>query len=173
MKALCYQQSSKPSYTPPVRDRDRMSSVSSAELFHNVPHVNLNRFLCNEEALTYFTIALTGWYVFQHLDFTGRHAIFAHMLHHSRGQLCLYSLLAGMHIANGLDQFIGRQAFEEVAASTGLKSALDLDIAVERRKNDYARLWNSAQISVVASSPLRPGKRNSISIMSGRCWRYS
>src|SRR5258705_11302612 len=63
------------------------------------------------------------------------------MLHHSRGQLCLYSLLPGMHIADGLDQFIGRKAFEEIAASTGLKSALNLDIAVERRKYDYARIW--------------------------------
>src|SRR5258708_19919076 len=46
-----------------------------------------------------------------------------------------------MHVANGLDQFIGRQAFEEIAASTGLKSALDLDIAVERRKHNDARIW--------------------------------
>jgi Asp-tRNA(Asn)/Glu-tRNA(Gln) amidotransferase A subunit family amidase len=52
----------------------------------------------------------------------------------------LYSLLAGMHLANGLDQFIGRQVFEEIAASAGLKSASDVDIAVEHRKYDYSRL---------------------------------
>jgi hypothetical protein len=33
------------------------------------------------------------------------------------------------------------EAFEEIAARTGLKSALDLDIAVERRKYNYARIW--------------------------------
>src|SRR5260370_22649695 len=83
----------------------------------------------------------TGRHAFQHLDLTGRYAIFPHVLRHSRGQLRLYSLLADMHVANGLDQFIGRQAFEEIAASTGLKSALDLDIAVERRKHNDARIW--------------------------------
>jgi hypothetical protein len=118
-----------------------MRPVSSAELCHNVPQVNFNRFLCNEQVLTYFAIVLTGRYVFQHLDLTGRDAIFPHVLHHSRGQLRLYSLLAGVHVANGLDQFVGRQALEEIAAGAGLKSALDLDIAVERRKYNYARIW--------------------------------
>lgn len=75
--------SSKANNAPPVRNCDRMRPVSGAELCHNALQVNFNRFLRNEEALTYFAIVPAGRYGFQHLDLTGRHAIFPHVLRHS------------------------------------------------------------------------------------------
>ena len=52
--------------------------------------------------------------------------------------------LAGVHSSNHFHQLFSRHALEHVALSSSLQCSLNLCIAFESCKHDYARIWEFA-----------------------------
>src|SRR5262245_31923510 len=52
-----------------------------------------------------------------------------------------HTLLAGMDVTDDLDEILRRHALQYVGFRSGREGALNIDVALERRQRDDARVW--------------------------------
>jgi hypothetical protein len=125
-------------YAPPHRDRDGLSTVLGSQLVHNVLDVNLDGLLGDKEPFANVAVAISAGDVPEDVDLARGESVIAHVLGELRRHLRRNALLSRVHLANHLHQLAGGHVLQEIAASTGLQSTLNLNVAFERCEHDDA-----------------------------------
>src|SRR5271170_7628912 len=114
------------------RDGNRLGSVAGPKLFHDVFDVDLDRLFGDEEPFTNVAVTVAATDLLQHLDFTGSQRFIAVVFEHARSYLLGNSFLSRVHLPDRFNHFFGRHALEHVAARSGLKRPVNLDVSLRR-----------------------------------------
>src|ERR1700722_16603772 len=102
--------------------------------------MNLDSLLGYEEEIRDIAIAISSRDLPKDIDLADCQAFIGHVLRQLGGNIRRNALLARVHLADGLNQLVGRRALQKVSAGPSLQRALDLDVALKCREHDDAGL---------------------------------
>lgn len=118
-----------------------LSAVVGAQLFHDVLDVDFDGFFGDEELGGNVAVAIAACDLTQDFDLAGGEGFVTVVFSEVGGDFGGDSFLAGMDLADDLDEFFGWHAFEDISAGSSFESALDFEIGGEGGEDDDAGFW--------------------------------
>src|SRR5690348_10817972 len=100
--------------------------------------MHFDRLFCDKEFLCDVAVPVSSSDLAKHLHFAVCEGFIGDVLSNLSSNFGWNTLLAAMHLADYFQQFLRRHALQHVAASPGLKCALDFNIPFERSEHDDA-----------------------------------